>query len=244
MTVSALAPNTASDVLPGHRGSRARILLTLKHLQPQAAKEIAASLGLSLNAVRHHLRELETAGLICYERQYRGVGAPPFAYRLTPGGEAIFPRRYEGPLTQLLDHVLELGGRAAAARLLEGQFVVLETRLKSELEGASDERRREIVANALREEGYMPEWRAHEGGMELVTHNCPIRVIAERMPEVCAAEARFLAAAMGTRVERRAHVLQGCPACEYRFADGPEPPSGSQDEIDQPVFRAFSKEKA
>jgi predicted ArsR family transcriptional regulator len=50
----------------------------------------------------------------------------------------------------------------------------------------------------------------------LVEHNCAIQAVAERFPEICAAEAKFLAAVLGAEVQREAHILSGCSACEYR----------------------------
>ena len=50
----------------------------------------------------------------------------------------------------------------------------------------------------------------------LVEHNCAIQAVAQRFPEICAAEARFLAAALGAEVDRQGHILSGCSACEYR----------------------------
>ncbi len=44
----------------------------------------------------------------------------------------------------------------------------------------------------------------------LTEHNCAIQAVAERFPEICAAEARFLAEVLGAEVERRAHILSGC----------------------------------
>ncbi|HEV8453774.1 MAG TPA: winged helix-turn-helix transcriptional regulator, partial [Gemmatimonadales bacterium] len=79
------------------------MLVELKKSERLTAKELAQRLHVSLNGVRHHLKELESEGLIEYERQYRGVGAPAFAYRLTPAGEALFPRRYEATLNEVLD---------------------------------------------------------------------------------------------------------------------------------------------
>jgi hypothetical protein len=54
-----------------------------------------------------------------------------------------------------------------------------------------------------------------EGGT-LTEHNCAIRAVAERFPEICAAEERFLSAALGASVGLQAHVLDGCSACEYQ----------------------------
>ena len=81
--------------LSAHKGLRGQILLELKRAQPLTATELAEKLGVSPNAVRHHLKELEAERLIVYGREQRGVGAPTFAYRLSGDGEGLFPRRYE-----------------------------------------------------------------------------------------------------------------------------------------------------
>ena len=211
----------------GKRGPRSDVLLALKRAGQLTAKELARDLGLSLNAVRHHLKELELEQLVVHERQQRGVGAPVFAYRLTAAGEARFPRRYEETLAQVLDHVVAKEGRAAAVGMLETQFEDLARRLAGVVEGAAPVERLRAVARALSDEGYMAEWgEAAEGG-KLAEHNCPIRLVAERFPEICAAEARFLAAVLGGSIQRRTHMLEGCGSCEYdvTFAESPDPTS-------------------
>ncbi len=186
----------------------------------RSAKELAQELGLSLNAVRHHLKGLEADGLVEYEREQRGVGAPAHAYHLTARAERLFPRRYEETLLHVLDHVVEREGRGAAIEMLETRYRDLAARLKPELEGAHEGERARIVTRALVEEGYMAEWRGTHDDGRLTEHNCAIHSVAARFPEVCAAEARFFEETLGATVERRAHILGGCTACEYvvRFA--------------------------
>jgi DeoR family suf operon transcriptional repressor len=201
--------------------SRGRILVQLKRAQRLTARELATRLNLSLNAVRHQLKELEAAGLVHYERQHRGVGAPSFAYILTPAGEALFPRRYEATLTEVLDHVVEREGRAAAVAVLEARYDALTRRLQGELANATPAERIAAVARLLSDEGYMAEGTATSpsDGQDtgtLIEHNCAIQAVAERFPEICAAEARFLAAVLGAQVDRQEHILSGCSACEYR----------------------------
>jgi predicted ArsR family transcriptional regulator len=41
--------------------------------------------------------------------------------------------------------------------------------------------------------------------------------VAERFPEICAAEARLLSQVLGAEVQRERHILNGCSACEYRI---------------------------
>jgi DeoR family suf operon transcriptional repressor len=206
-----------------HRGLRASVLLELKRAQPLTAKDLAERLGVSANAIRHHLKELEAATLVTYGREQRGVGAPTFAYRLSPEGEALFPKRYEQTLTGLLDRVAEKQGREAAVAMFEELYADLERRLQAELQGVGPERRLEAVARVMNEAGYMAETASGAEGFRLAEHNCAIRAVAERYPEVCAAEAKFLQAVLAASVERTAHIVNGCNACEYAITFGGSP---------------------
>jgi len=202
--------------LPGHKGLRGAVLVELKKAHRLTAKDLATRLQISLNAVRHHLKELEAQTLIEYERRHRGVGAPAFAYRLTAAGEALFPRRYEATLSDLLDHVVEREGRAGAVAALEARYAALTRRLQEQLAGAAPAERMAAVVRLLSEDGYMAEANASSGGGTLIEHNCAVQAVAERFPEICAAEARFLSAVLGAEVQRQEHILSGCSACEYR----------------------------
>lgn len=191
-------------------------MFELKKARRLTAKDLAARLDISLNAVRHHLKELEAEALVEYERQHRGVGAPAFAYRLTSAGEELFPRRYEATLSDLLDHVVEREGRAGAVAALEARYAALTRRLQEELAGASPAERMAALARLLTDDGYMAEADASSGSGTLIEHNCAVQAVAERFPEICAAEARFLSAVLGAEVQRQEHILSGCSACEYR----------------------------
>jgi DeoR family suf operon transcriptional repressor len=215
-TIPSLNESLDRSLPIGQRGHRGNLLVELKKAQRLTAKELASRLHVSLNGVRHHLKELESEGLIAYERQYHGVGAPAFAYRLTPAGEALFPRRYEATLNEVLDQVVEREGRAGAVAVLEARYAALTRRLQEQLAGAAPAERLASVARLLSEEGYMAEAAVSSTNGTLVEHNCAIQAVAERFPEICAAEAKFLAAVLGAEVQREAHILSGCSACEYR----------------------------
>ena len=217
-----LFPNAGGPL--GQKGPRGAVLVHLKRAQRLTARELAGRLGVSLNAARHHLKELEAEGLIEYEREHRGVGAPAFAYRLSASGEALFPRRYQETLTALLEQMVERNGRPAAVALLETYFEGLSRRLQSELVDSTPAERLEALGRVLSEEGYMAEVATHGGQATLTEHNCAIPAVAERFPEICAAEARFLSEVLQADVDRREHMLSGCSACEYhvRFKSAQE----------------------
>lgn len=201
--------------ISGHRGLRAQILLEIKKSQPVTAKELSALFGVSVNAVRRHLKELELDGSINYGREQRGMGAPVFVYRLTVQGEALFPNRYEDALTDLLRHIEDRAGRGEINRLFVDQFRARAEALKTELADQPVEVRLQRLVRLLSEEGYMAEWDTSDGTIRLAEHNCAIRAVAERYPEVCAAERRFLTEVLSAQVERRTHITEGSNSCEY-----------------------------
>ena len=222
-TVPLTGLQTAS--LPrGYKGMRGELLVELKRTPGAGARQLATALGLSLTAVRHHLKELEAARVIRHERLHQqGVGAPSFVYRLSELGEALFPRRYGEALTQVLQLVAEREGRAAAVRLLEAHFGALRAQIRDRLQtmpSPGPAERMQAVAGVLSEAGYMAEGIATFCCGTLIERNCALHEVAELFPEICALETTMLAEVLEGSVERRTHILGGCGACEYkvRFA--------------------------
>src|SRR4029079_5211026 len=126
-------PLPLAPTLAGFRGIRGDVLVAVKKSQPVTAKELAAEFGLTPNAVRRHLKELEAEGLVGCARQVRGVGGPMLGYSLTEAGEALFPRAYESTLTSLLDTVREQRGTEGVVELFQSQWKHLAEGAKVEL---------------------------------------------------------------------------------------------------------------
>jgi len=207
-----------SQGISGHRGLRGQVLLEIKKSQPITAKELAVRFGVSANAVRRHIKELEVEGLVRFGREHQALGAPAFAYRLSEQGEALFPNGYRDALTALLEHVAEKEGREAVVAMFEARYAQLARRLQAEVEGAPRAGRLEAVSRVLSEAGYMAEWSEADGSFRLAEHNCAMRAVVGRFPEICAVEERFLREVLGARVERQAHIASGCNSCEYAIS--------------------------
>ena len=202
--------------LAGFRGIRGDVLIAVKRGQPVTAKELAAEFGLTPNALRRHLKELETEGLVGCSRQVRGVGGPVLAYSLTDAGEALFPRSYDTTLTTLLDNVRAQSGTDGVVQLFRAQWERVASGAPDELALLPLEERAQLLAELLTSHGYMAEATSTTGGEALIKeHNCVLRAVAERFPEVCVAEEKFLAEFLGAVVERRTHIASGASCCEY-----------------------------
>ena len=210
------ASDLQSPLPPAYRGPRGQVLVQLKRENALTVKDVAQRLQLSENAVRHHLRELELEGLIGFRREQRGLGAPTHVWHLTAAGEGLFPQGYKETLTHMLEAVEATAGRQAVVAALNSYYDDLGSKLLPHLAGTSPEERMRQVAAARTVDGYMAEGRASFCCGVLTEHHCAIRAVAERYPEVCQAEARFVERLLGGKVERRLHLLTGDPACEYQ----------------------------
>ncbi|MDH3368364.1 MAG: helix-turn-helix domain-containing protein, partial [Gemmatimonadota bacterium] len=160
--------------LAGHRGLRGDILLELKRAQPSTAKELADVFGVSANAVRRHLKELEVEGLIEYRREQRGTGAPTNTYRLGANGEALFPTQYGQALTDVLAYVAQHSGRDAVRAMFAQRFRTHAERLQVELADATLEDRVAAVVRVLSEQGFMAAWSVEDDQLRLAEHHCAV----------------------------------------------------------------------
>lgn len=204
-----------SPGLAGQRGLRGEILLEMKKSQPLTAKELADIFGVSANAVRRHLKELEAEKLVQYGREQRGAGAPTYAYRLSRDGEALFPNQYEQALTRLIGHVVDREGRDAAIAVVEEQYADLRRRLGGLVPGVTPFDRLKMLAGVMEDAGFMAESSEQGGKVTLRVQNCALHAVANCLPEVCDTELRFLEDVLEAQVERKTHIMSGCNACEY-----------------------------
>ena len=211
--------------LAGHKGLRGEVLLEIKKEQPVTAKELAKVFGVSANAIRRHLKELEAEGLVVYGRERRGAGAPTFTYRLSVNGEALFPKRYGEALTEILSVVAQNSGRHAVRQMFAERFRAHAERLRLELSDATLEEKVDAVVRLLSEQGFMAAWTVEAGTLRLAEHNCAMQAAAEQFPEICAAEADFLSEVLDSKVKRDTYIQEGCNSCQYSISldDADEP---------------------
>lgn len=212
-----VAMETVAPALVGYRGLQAELLLALKKHQPLTARELAARFDVTPNAMRRHLETLEAAGVVRHRREVRGVGGPVHAFVLTPSGEALFPRAYAQVLLEALAAMSAEHGRAGVSEFFRRKWADMSADATPALAQLPLHERVQLVAELWTSLGYMAEATtdAATGLPAIVKHNCAVRAVAERYPEVCATEQAFIAELLGEPVVRARHILAGCNACEY-----------------------------
>src|SRR5438045_8727510 len=89
--------------------TRGRIILLLRR-GSRTVNELAEALGLTDNAVRTHLTNLERDGLVQASGSRPGTRKPNVVYDLAPEADQLFPKMYGLILRSLLDILAEREG--------------------------------------------------------------------------------------------------------------------------------------
>ena len=200
----------ASGTLPG--GTRERILSLLLHApEPLSIPALAGHLGISRNATHLHVNSLERDALVERAAQISTGGRPSQGFRLSPAGEALFPRQYALLARKLIAELARFLGPQALPEALAriGQQIAGELAPRGEV-AVSD------IAALMRELGY----EAHTAGdeHEIEAHNCVFHDLAMADPGVCAVDLALMETLSGRAVEHRRCMARGERSCRFAFA--------------------------
>ncbi len=185
---------------------------------PQTAAALGSLLELSPAGVRRHLDALVAEGLVAvHDRQplgHRGRGRPAKVFALTEAGRESFPHAYDDLAVSALKFLSARDGEDAVRAFAEHRVAVLESRFRERLAPArTREEKVKALADALTAEGYAASAAAVGSGEQLCQHHCPVAHVAAEFPQLCEAETRALARALGTHVQRLATIARGDGMC-------------------------------
>ena len=176
-------------------------LVTLLRRGPQPVDALAASLGLTPNAVRAHLLTLERDGLVRQggTRRTPGAGKPATLFELHPDAETMMSRAYAPVLRALLEELASTLPSGQLESLLDG----LGRRLAAgnmPAGNGSPRSRVESGAEVLRSLGGLVEIEERNGTPVIRGYGCPLAVAVERRPEACRAVRSLLSEVVGSEV--------------------------------------------
>lgn len=198
--------------------SRDRILdLLLKSEVPLSVQSLGVSLGISRNAAHQQVVALEREGLIERDSAIRTKGRPSQGYRLSPAGNASFPRQYALLARQLLGELSRHLGPEELRKTMTRIGGDLAGTLKPDGEISLDQ-----IARMMRALGY--ESTAIEGadGPEIEAHNCVFHDLAVADPTICEVDLSLLRSLSGKTVEHKRCMARGARSCRFAF-NPPDP---------------------
>ena len=199
----------------GTRGQVARLIL---ELGPCTAATLGGRLGLTPAAIRRHLDNLITDGMIETRtaRTYgnRGRGRPAKVFVITDAGRSAFEHAYDDLATSALRFLERTYGPQAVAEFARQQVAETERRYLPVVAQASDLTARvHALADALSGDGYAAaagpapaigagtagsKGQGNKGtgagaapidnGAQICQHHCPVAHVAAEFPQLCEAE--------------------------------------------------------
>jgi len=209
--------------------SRRAILLSLKREGPSTISQLAEWLGLTGEAVRQQLLQLQREGWtesrLTVAKERARTGRPATRYHLSEAGDHLFPKSYDFLNVAMIDAMIAEFGPDAAKRVLR--------RVCDERVGAASASIRDLPLHqrveALRglyfESDPFMDSEEVEGGYRLIERNCPFLTTAMSRPALCSVSVNALTRLLGVRVRREETFQGGFGRCVFHvYADDPIDP--------------------
>ena len=202
-----------------HTSTKQDILEYLLKQDRAIAQDLATVMDISPQAVRRHLKDLQTEGLIAYQSVSSGTGRPQHIYQLSQKGRDRFPNQYDRFAISFLDTLVENLGYEQAAKMLHHHWQKKSIDYREKLGNGVLRDRVARLVELRRQEGYMADYHAVDGQNDrfiLTEHNCAISQVAASFPAVCGHELEMFAAALADcQVERTHWIVGGEHQCGY-----------------------------
>jgi predicted ArsR family transcriptional regulator len=197
------------------RSTRMEILELLRRKGRSSAETIAGDLGVTANAVRQHLTNLERDGLVVSQPERSGRGRPSLLFRITERADAVFPKRYGQLATMVLQEVQDMGGPEA----LDDIFARVAARhagaIEKDFEGLGFEAKLQRVVAWIGRAGTLVEQSETTEGVRVTIHNCPFRNTALKFPQVCTITPQLITRLTGAAVSQSDSIHRRDPYCSF-----------------------------
>lgn len=190
---------------------KGRVLDRLRHA-PQTVDQLAASLGVTGNAVRPHLVSLERDGLVRRGDPRPTTRRPSHTYRLAPGVETLFCQAY----VPFLDQLLEVLTATVKPPQLERAMQAVGERLAPPQSSRSLAGRVAAAAALLDDMGGVTEVQTRRNGRvtyEIHGSSCPFDGIVRSYPVVCLVVESLVAQMTGATSRQSCRRVADKPHC-------------------------------
>ena len=197
------------------RSTRMELLEYLRRHEGASAETIAGQLGITANAVRQHLTNLERDGLVRSVPVRHKRGRPCLEFSLTERADAMFPKRYDQLASMVLAEVQEMAGPEALDELFRRIALRHGEALAPELEGLDFDAKLERLLRWINRAGTLAEAEQTPDGIRVSIHNCPFRNTALRFPQVCTITPHLMVQLLGAQVSQARSIHRHDPYCSF-----------------------------
>jgi DeoR family suf operon transcriptional repressor len=199
------------------QATRQDILDYLRRHAEATVKELGEHLGLTSTGIRQHLTVLERDTLVEAREERGHVGRPALVYRLTPAGDALYPKKYDELANALIEEARLLLGPDALQQLMKNVASRFSAAYLPRLEGRPVGERLEMVGQIIQDRGNVAEsaWAGDDYLIE--KHTCPWWNIATKNSAVCALDVEFVRQLAGSDARLSTSLLRGDDCCTFRI---------------------------
>jgi predicted ArsR family transcriptional regulator len=211
-------------------GTKQRIVEHLQTVTSATAPDLARLMGISDAAMRQHLEQLQSDGVVrrdAPDNDVRPRGRPAVRWVLdrgaatTDGFASAFPDRHDDLALDLIAAVRAELGDAGVERVLARRGAQQSEHYRRRLGGGTLAERVTRLAALRDAEGYRAEAVAcDDGSFVLAEHHCPIDSAARACGALCESELAVFRSSLGTTVsvQRLQHAPSGDGRCSYRIS--------------------------
>jgi predicted ArsR family transcriptional regulator len=197
------------------RSTRMEVLELLRRKGHASAETIASDLGVTPNAVRQHLTNLERDGFVISHPERRARGRPSLLFSLTERADSVFPKRYGQLATMVLQEVREMGGEDALDEIFARVGARHASVIEKDLEGLDFDQKLSRVVAWIGRAGTLAEQTETEEGVKVTIHNCPFRNTALKFPQVCSITPHLMSQLLGTAISQADSIHRHDPYCSF-----------------------------
>ncbi|WP_375003709.1 helix-turn-helix transcriptional regulator [Aeromicrobium sp. CTD01-1L150] len=203
--------------------TRERVATSILEHGPSTAATLAERLGLTPAAVRRHLDQLLSDGVVEQREPRvparRGRGRPAKVFVITEAGRDTFAHAYDDLAADALRFLRESGGDEAVYAFARHRLREFADRYRSLVEQADPADRPQVLAEALSADGYAASVGSSPAGTQVCQHHCPVAHVAGEFPQLCEAETEMFAELLDTHVQRLATIAHGDGVCTTHLPD-------------------------
>jgi predicted ArsR family transcriptional regulator len=197
------------------RSTRMEVLEHLRRKGHASAEAIASDLGVTPNAVRQHLTNLERDGFVVSQPERRARGRPSLLFSLTERADQVFPKRYGQLATMVLQEVQDMGGDAALDEIFARVAARHADVIEPNLEGLDFDQKLNKVVAWIGRAGTLAEQTETAEGVKVTIHNCPFRNTALKFPQVCTITPHLMSRLLGAAISQADSIHRRDPYCSF-----------------------------
>jgi predicted ArsR family transcriptional regulator len=166
-------------------GARRAEILSLLRPGGGTVAALAAQLGLTRNAVRSHLLDLERRGLVTRKGLLPGKRRPHELYELTPQAAELLAQPADAVLSAILTALKQAVSPAKLRELLESGGAALAQRFAPDDRAQPLAKRVREAVRLLKNLGGSPALEKTEEGFCIRSRTCPLAAVVVEHPETC-----------------------------------------------------------